>query len=63
MADKGRDASNNLNLFKFRGGAGVVMIIKSTGVINLSNVPTGSAGLVSSGDTYQTAGGVLHIVP
>ena len=33
------DASNNLNFFKFQGGAGVVMIIKSSGIINLSNVP------------------------
>jgi hypothetical protein len=37
------------------------MRIKSTGVINLSNVPNSSVGL-SSGDIYQTAG-VLNIVP
>ena len=35
--------------------------IKSTGIINMSNVPLSSAGLVS-GDIYQTAG-VLYIVP
>jgi len=37
------------------------MEIKPTGVINMSNVPTSSAGLVS-GDIYQIAG-VLNIVP
>ena len=37
------------------------LVIKSTGVINLSNVPASSVGLVS-GDIYQTAG-VLNIVP
>jgi len=37
------------------------LTIKTTGIINLSNVPTSSAGLVS-GDIYQTAG-VLNIVP
>ena len=35
--------------------------VKSTGVVNLSNVPASSVGLVS-GDIYQTAG-VLNIVP
>jgi len=39
----------------------VKMNIKSNGIINLSNVPSTSAGLVS-GDIYQTAG-VLNIVP
>ena len=37
------------------------MKIKSNGIINLSNVPATSVGLVS-GDIYQTAG-VLNIVP
>jgi len=37
------------------------MNIKLTGIINLSNVPSSSVGLVS-GDIYQTAG-VLNIVP
>jgi hypothetical protein len=37
------------------------MIIKTNGIINLSNVPASSVGLVS-GDIYQTAG-VLNIVP
>jgi len=37
------------------------MSIKTNGIINLSNVPGSSAGLVS-GDIYQTAG-VLNIVP
>lgn len=43
------------------GGSTTRMTIKSTGIINMSNVPTSSAGLVS-GDIYQTAG-VLNIVP
>jgi hypothetical protein len=38
-----------------------VITIKSTGIINMSGVPTSSVGLVS-GDIYQTAG-VLNIVP
>jgi hypothetical protein len=63
------DTSNNLNV-----GFGVAdsirfatflnsvrMTIKSTGVINMSAVPTSSAGLVS-GDIYSVAG-VLNIVP
>jgi hypothetical protein len=37
------------------------MTIKATGVINLSNVPSTSVGLVS-GDIFQTSG-VLNIVP
>jgi hypothetical protein len=37
------------------------MTIKDTGIINMSNVPASSVGLVS-GDIYQTAG-VLNIVP
>jgi hypothetical protein len=37
------------------------LIVKPTGIINLSNVPNSSVGLVS-GDIYQTAG-VLNIVP
>jgi hypothetical protein len=37
------------------------MRIKSTGIINLSNVPSSSAGL-SSGDIYKTVAGVLMIV-
>jgi hypothetical protein len=39
----------------------VRLTIKSTGIINMSNVPTSAAGLVS-GDIYQLAG-VLNIVP
>ena len=41
-------------------GLNIGMTIKSSKIINLSNVPTTSAGLVS-GDIYQTAG-VLNIV-
>jgi hypothetical protein len=37
------------------------MQIKSSGIINLSNVPSSSAGL-SSGDIYKTVAGVLMIV-
>jgi hypothetical protein len=37
------------------------MRIKSDGIINLSNVPSSSAGL-SSGDIYKTVAGVLMIV-
>jgi hypothetical protein len=37
------------------------MLIKSSGIINLSNVPSSSAGL-SSGDIYKTVAGVLMIV-
>lgn len=37
------------------------MRIKSNGIINLSNVPSSSAGL-SSGDIYKTVAGVLMIV-
>ena len=37
------------------------MRIKANGIINLSNVPTSSAGL-SSGDVYKTVAGVLMIV-
>lgn len=39
----------------------VRMTIKASGIINVSNVPTSSAGL-STGDIYQTAG-ALMIVP
>jgi hypothetical protein len=42
------------------GNDSVGMTIKSTGVINFSNVPTSSSGL-SSGDIYKSAG-VLMIV-
>ena len=37
------------------------MRIKSNGIINLSNVPSSSAGLIS-GDIYKTVAGVLMIV-
>lgn len=37
------------------------MRIKSNGIINLSNVPSSSAGL-SSGDIYKTVAGILMIV-
>ena len=51
--------SNTLN---FGNSAGTIYItIKSSGVINLQNVPTSAAGLVS-GDIYRTAN-VLNIVP
>jgi hypothetical protein len=45
------------------GAAGTTerMRIKSNGIINLSNVPSSSAGL-SSGDIYKTVAGVLMIV-
>jgi hypothetical protein len=42
-------------------GTTEAMRIKSTGVINLSNVPSSSAGL-ASGDVYKTVAGVLMIV-
>lgn len=41
--------------------ANVQFTVKSTGVINIANVPTSAAGLVS-GDIYRTAN-VLNIVP
>jgi hypothetical protein len=43
------------------GGAIDNLQVKSTGVINIANVPSSSVGLVT-GDIYQTAG-VLNIVP
>ena len=42
-------------------GTTEAMRIKSTGIINLSNVPSSSAGL-ASGDVYKTVAGVLMIV-
>ena len=45
----------------FTTGATERMRIKSNGIINLSNVPSSSAGL-SSGDIYKTVAGVLMIV-
>ena len=63
-APNGSIAYNNItNAMTFStGGSNTTRLtIKSTGVINLSNVPASSAGLVS-GDVYQTAG-VLNIVP
>jgi len=57
--------SENGDLAFYTTAAGVSrnqrMRIKSNGIINLSNVPASSVGLVS-GDIYQTAG-VLNIVP
>jgi hypothetical protein len=52
-------ASNNS--LGFRTNDVVRILVKSTGIINLSNVPASSVGLVS-GDIYQNAG-VLNIVP
>ena len=56
------DVSHNI-LFRVNGASslGTAMTLKSTRILNLANVPTSSAGLVS-GDVYQTAG-VLNIVP
>jgi hypothetical protein len=51
--------SNNLYFYNYTAGA-TGMTIKSNNIINLSNVPTSSAGL-SSGDIYKSAG-VLMIV-
>lgn len=45
----------------FENGGSERMRIKSSGIINFSNVPTSSAGL-SSGDVYKTVAGVLMIV-
>jgi len=53
------DAVNHY--FRAAFGGAARMTIKSTGVINMSNVPTSAAGLVS-GDIYQLAG-VLNIIP
>ena len=49
------------NTQEINGNYSTGMTIKNTGILNLSNVPATSAGLVS-GDIYQTAG-VLNIVP
>jgi len=57
--DFGLNSINNL-VFSVTGAA-LAMTIKSTGIINLSNVPTSAAGLVS-GDIYRL-GTVLNIVP
>jgi hypothetical protein len=54
-------ASANSEPISFANNNLIRMTIKSTGIINMSNVPASSAGLVS-GDIYQTAG-VLNIVP
>jgi len=43
------------------GSLGIKMVIKSTGVINLTSIPTSAVGLVS-GDIYSNAG-ILTIVP
>jgi len=56
------DNPTSLILWTTSGGvSSQKMSIKANGIINLSNVPASSAGLVS-GDIYQTAG-VLNIVP
>ena len=52
-------AANGLQFYSNQLG-GVTMTIKTTGVINIQNVPSSSAGL-SSGDIYKSAG-VLMIV-
>ena len=54
-------ASANSEPISFANNNLIRMTIKSTGIINMSNVPASSVGLVS-GDIYQTAG-VLNIVP
>jgi hypothetical protein len=53
-------AANGLQFYSNQLG-GVAMTIKTTSIINFSNVPTSSAGL-SSGDIYKTVAGVLMIV-
>lgn len=53
-------AANGLQFYSNELG-GVTMTIKTTGVINIQNVPSSSAGL-SSGDIYKTVAGVLMIV-
>jgi hypothetical protein len=53
-------ASHSFGIFDNQAGL-YRLIVKPTGIINLSNVPNSSVGLVS-GDIYQTAG-VLNIVP
>ena len=55
------NVSNGFSIYVDGTANNYIFNIKSTGVINLKNVPTSSAGLVS-GDIYQTAG-VLNIVP
>ena len=47
--------------FEIKNAAGIGLLISPAGIINLTNVPLSSVGLVS-GDLYQTAG-VLNIVP
>jgi hypothetical protein len=49
------------NKIEFRTNNIPRLTIKATGIINMSNVPNSSVGLLS-GDIYQTAG-VLNIVP
>jgi hypothetical protein len=52
---------DDLTFTSLVGGLNERMRIKSSGIINLSNVPSSSAGL-SSGDIYKTVAGVLMIV-
>jgi len=59
-------AGGGMAFFTYTGNVGSEsyserMRIKSDGIINLSNVPSSSAGL-SSGDVYKTVAGVLMIV-
>jgi hypothetical protein len=56
------NGASDLTFGTFNGSSsGERMRIKSSGIINLSNVPSSSAGL-SSGDIYKTVAGVLMIV-
>jgi hypothetical protein len=54
----GNASANNI---EFKTTNTIRLTIKATGIINMSNVPNSSVGLLS-GDIYQTAG-VLNIVP
>jgi len=68
-ATTGGNAGITLNATSSTGGDNMMFLtasaermrIKSNGIINLSNVPSSSAGL-SSGDIYKTVAGVLMIV-
>jgi len=57
----GTGASSATIPISFETSGSERMKIKSNGIINLSNVPSSSAGL-SSGDIYKTVAGILMIV-
>ena len=62
IAGAGTSAGCGIDFYTYNGSAwGNRMRIKKDGIINLSNVPSSSAGL-SSGDIYKTVAGVLMIV-